>query len=87
MVRHNEFNLKKHSINFLQLADLLHVLQITFSDIRTEKSIKKREGEKKVVTKLMKALLSLNPLIADVITFIIIETVRISKCSKLNVFF
>ena len=63
------------------------MLQITFSYIRPEKSIKKREGEKIVVTKLMKVLLPLNPLIADVITFIIIETVRISKCSKLNVFF
>ena len=34
----------------------------------------------------MKALLPLNPLIADAITFIIIQTVRISKCSKLNSF-
>ena len=32
----------------------------------------------------MKALLPLNPLIADAITFIIIETVRISKRSKLH---
>ena len=38
MVRHNE-----HSIKFLQLTDLLHVLQITFGDIRPDKSIKKRE--------------------------------------------
>ena len=82
MVRHNE-----HSIKFLQLTDLLHVLQITFADIRPDKSIKKeREREKNVMTKLMKALLPLNPLIADAITFIIIETVRISKCSKLNSF-
>ena len=36
MVRHNE-----HFIKFLQLNDLLHVLQITFADIRPEKSIKK----------------------------------------------
>ena len=34
----------------------------------------------------MKALLPLNPLIAAAITFIIIETVRISKYSKLNSF-
>ena len=38
MVRHNE-----HSITFLQLTDLLHVLQITFADIRPDQSIKKRE--------------------------------------------
>ena len=79
MVRHNE-----HSIKFLYLNDLLHVLQITFADIRPDKSIKKSERKKNVMTKLMKALLPLNPLIADAITFIIIQTVRISKCSKLN---
>ena len=82
MVRHNE-----HSIKFLYLNDLLHVLQITFADIRPDKSIKKNERKKNVMTKLMKALLPLNPLIADAITFIIIQTVRISKCSKLNSFF
>ena len=60
------------------------MLQITFADIRPDKSIKKR---KNVMTKLMKALLTLNPLIVDAITFIIVETVRISKCSKLNSFF
>ena len=38
------------------------------------------------MTKVMKALLPLNPLIVDVITFIKTETVRISKCSKLNIF-
>ena len=46
MVRHNE-----HSIKFLQLTDLLHVLQITFADIRPDKSIKKKkkgEREKKM---------------------------------------
>ena len=76
MVRYNE-----HSIKFLQLTDLLHVLQITFADIRPDKSIKKKERERKknVMTKLMKALLPLNPLIADAITFMIIETARISK--------
>ena len=31
------------------------------------------------MTKLMKALLALNPLIANAITFTIVETVRISK--------
>ena len=36
------------------------------------------------MTKLMKALLPLNPLIAAAINFIIVETARISKCSKLN---
>ena len=36
--------------------------------------------------KLMKALLPLNPLIAAAITFIIIETERMSKYSKLNSF-
>ena len=83
MVRHNE-----HSIKFLQLTGLLHVLQITLVDIRPDKSIKKKKKEKKnMMTKLMKALLLLNLLIADAITFIIIETVRISKFSKLNIFF
>ena len=38
MVRHNE-----HSIKVLQLTDLLHVLQITFTDIRQDKSIKKEK--------------------------------------------
>ena len=38
------------------------------------------------MAKLMKALLPLNPLIADAITLIIVETVKISKCSKLNSF-
>ena len=32
----------------------------------------------------MKVLLPLNPLIVAAINFIIVETVRISKCSKLN---
>ena len=41
MVRHNE-----HSIKFLQLTDLLHVLQITFADIRPDKSIKKMREKK-----------------------------------------
>ena len=50
MVRHNE-----HSIKFLQLTDLLHVLQRTLADIRPDKSIKKRE-RKNVMTKLMKDL-------------------------------
>ena len=81
MVRHNE-----HSIKFLQLTDLLHVLQITFANIRPEKSIKKREREKDVIANLMKAFLPLNPLIAAAIAFIVIETVRISKYSKLNSF-
>ena len=80
MVRCNE-----HSIKFLQLTDLLHVLQITFTNIRPDKSIKK--DRKDVMTKLMKALFPFNPLIADAITVIIVETVRISKCSKLNTFF
>ena len=70
MVRHNE-----HSTKFLQLTDLLHVLQITLADIRPDMSISKKR-KKNVTTKLIKALLPLNPLIADVITFIIIETVR-----------
>ena len=65
------------NIQFLQMTDLLHVLQITFANIRPEKN---------VMTKLMKALLPLNPPKADAITFIIIETVRISKYSKLNSF-
>ena len=79
MVRHNE-----HSIKFLQLTDLFHVLQITLADIRPYKSIKKER--KNMMIKLMKALLPLNLLIVNAITFIIRETVRISKCSKLNSF-
>ena len=75
-VRYNE-----HWIKFLQLSDLLHLSLITFADIRPDKSIKKRD-RKNVMTKLMKALLPLNLLIADAIT----GTVRISKCSKLNKF-
>ena len=54
MVRHNE-----HSFKFLQLTDFLHVIQVTLTDIRPDKSI-----------------------IANAITFILRETVRISKCSK-----
>ena len=66
------------------------MLQVTFADIRPDKSIqkknKRKRGREKInaMIKLMKALLPLNPLIANAITFIIIETVRISKCSKLN---
>ena len=41
MVRHNEY-----SVKFLQLTDLLHVLQITFADIRPDKSIKKKKKER-----------------------------------------
>ena len=37
-------------------------------------------------SEVMKALLPLNPLRADAITFIIIETARTSKCLKLNSF-
>ena len=71
MVKHNQ-----HSIKFLQLTDLLHVLQITFADIRPDKSIIIKKT-KNVMTKLMKALLPFNLLIADAITFIIVEPVRI----------
>ena len=38
MVRHNE-----HLVKFLQLTDLLHVLQIAFADIRPDKPIKKKK--------------------------------------------
>ena len=79
MFRHNE-----HLIKFLPLPDSLHALQVTLADIRPGKSIKKQT--KNVVNKLAKPLLPLNPLIVDGITFIIRETVRISKCSKLNSF-
>ena len=40
MVRHNE-----HSIKFLQLTDLLHVLQVTLADIRPDR-FKKKERKK-----------------------------------------
>ena len=65
MVRHNE-----HSIKFLQLIDLLHVLQVTLADIRLDKfkkkrkkkSKKKRKEDKKrkegnTISRLVKALL------------------------------
>ena len=39
MVRHNE-----HSVKLLQLTDLLHVLQVNLTDIKTNKSIKKKEN-------------------------------------------
>ena len=68
------------------MTDLLHVLQITLTDIRPDKTINKRERKKNVMTNLTKALLPLNPLITDAINFIVTETVRISKCSKLNSF-
>ena len=43
MVRYNE-----HSIKFLQLTGLQHVLQISLADIRPDRSIKKKKkGEKK----------------------------------------
>ena len=34
------------NIQFLQMTDLLHVLQITFANIRLDKLIKKRERKK-----------------------------------------
>ena len=77
MVRYDE-----HSIKFLQLTDSLHVLQITLAD----NSQVNKKKEKNVMTKLMKALLPLHPLIADSISFMVTETVRVSKCSKLNSF-
>ena len=43
MVRHNEY-----SIKFLELTDLLHLLQITFADIRPDKSIEKEKERKKM---------------------------------------
>ena len=39
MVRHNE-----HSVKLLQLTDLLRVLQVNLTDIRTNKSVKKKEN-------------------------------------------
>ena len=41
MARHNE-----HSISFLQLTDLLHVLKLTLPGIRQDK-LKKKKKEKK----------------------------------------
>ena len=41
MARHNE-----HSISFLQLTDLLHVLQVTLPGTRQDK-LKKKERKKK----------------------------------------
>ena len=80
MGRRNE-----HSTKFLQLTDLLHVLQMILEDIRPGNSIRKKK-RKNVTTKLVKALLPLNRLIADAITFIISETARISKSLNLTSF-
>ena len=58
MVRHNE-----HSIKFLQLTDLVHVLQIIPADIRPNKLKKsqrkeaKKRKEENLITKLIKILL------------------------------
>ena len=60
MARHNE-----HSISFLQLTDLLHVLQVTLPGTRQDKLKKKEKKRKKttkrkeenVMIKLVKALL------------------------------
>ena len=41
MVRHNE-----HSIKFLQLTGLQHVLQISLADIRPDRSIKKEKKKR-----------------------------------------
>ena len=38
MVRHNE-----HSITFLQLTDLVHVLQVTLADFKPDKLLKSKE--------------------------------------------
>ena len=38
------------------------------------------------MTKLIRALLALDPLIVDAITFFIRKTVRITKCSKMDSF-
>ena len=51
-----------------------------------QKNQLKKEREKDVIANLMKAFLPLDPLIAAAIAFIVIETVRISKYSKLNSF-
>ena len=42
MVRHNE-----HSITFLQLTDLLHVLQVTLAENRPDKFFLKKKKRKK----------------------------------------
>ena len=43
MVRHNE-----RSNKFLQATEILHVLHITFADIRPDKSIKKKREKEKM---------------------------------------
>ena len=42
MLRHNE-----HLSKFLQLTELLHVLQVTLGDVRSDKFKKKKERKKK----------------------------------------
>ena len=66
MVRHNE-----HSITFLQLTDLVHVLQVTLADFKPDKLLKSKEK-----------MWSLK----NIRTFVFRETVKILKCSKDNSF-
>ena len=88
MIRHNKLSTK-----FLQLTDLLYVLQVTLADVKPNKAKIRKEGTKKKKEKkenkkgrkcddyTCKNFVSY-PLIADTITFILKETVRISKYSK-----
>ena len=88
MIRHN-----KPSTKFLQLTALLYVLQVTLADVKPDKLKTRKKGTKKKKEKkenkkgrkcddyTCKNFVSY-PLIADTITFILKETVRISKYSK-----
>ena len=72
-------------LNFKPFDWFIACVTNNFDWHQTRQANKTREREKKnVMTKLTKALLPLNPLITDAIAFIITETVRISKCSKIN---
>ena len=87
MIRHNKLSTK-----FLQLTDLLYVLQVTLADVKPDKLKTRKEGTKKKEKKENKKGRKCDdytcknfvsyPLIADTITFILKETVRISKYSK-----
>ena len=88
MVRHNEY-----SIKFLELTDLLHLLQIQYNLLQITNllltldqtsQLKKRKKEKNVMPKLMKALLPLNPLISYATSF---HHNRNCKNFKMLVFF
>ena len=66
------------NIQFIQLTDLWHVLQVTLTDIKPGKSIKKKR--KKIWRKLCESFVITYQLISDAISLNLREAVRILKC-------